>query len=410
MTTTQPLREAGTGVRLRVLDSAGMEQSLHMPGLDEHAAMRQARARGWRVLGVEALASAPAEPAGAGEAGPRLSLLLFSQELLALLNAGLTLPEALSALVAKERSAAARQVLQGVLGGLEVGRNFSDVLETLPAHFPPIYVATIRAAERTGDLPQALRRYVGYQQQFEELRKKLVSAAIYPAMLLVVGTFVMLFLLGYVVPRFSVVYESAGKDMPWLSMLLLQFGKALYAHWALGLAAVACVIGGIGLLLARAQGRAWLLGWVLRVPVLARKAQEFRLARFYRALGLLLVSGISLPRALGMVRGLLDAQQQGRLQDCLTAVTQGRMFSDALIAAGLANPIAESLIKVGERSGQLADMLERSAQFADDEFARWVDWASRLLEPLLMTLIGAVIGTVVVLMYMPIFDMANSLQ
>ncbi len=410
MATTPPPREAGTGVRLRVLDSAGLEQSLHLPGLDAHAAMRQARARGWRVLGVEAPPSSQLASSSTGPSGPRLSLLLFSQELLALLSAGLTLPEALAALVAKERSAAARQVLQAVLDGLEVGRNFSDVLETLPAHFPPIYVATMRAAERTGDLPQALRRYVGYQQQFEALRKKLVSAAIYPAMLLIVGTFVMLFLLGYVVPRFSIVYESAGQDMPWLSMLLLEFGKTLYAHWALALAAVLGVIAGIGLLLARAPGRAWLLERVLRVPVLARKAQEFRLARFYRALGLLLVSGVSLPRALGMVRGLLDGGQQQRLQDCLTAVTQGRMFSDALISAGLVNPIAESLIKVGERSGQLAEMLERSAQFADDEFARWVDWASRLLEPLLMTLIGAVIGTVVVLMYMPIFDMANSLQ
>lgn len=410
MVTKLSPQEARIGVRLRVLDGSGAQQSLDLPGVDEQAALRQARAQGWRVLGVDLLQASSTPDTQALESGPRLSLLLFSQELLALLEAGLTLPEALAALVAKERGGAARQLLRQVLSELEVGRNFSDVLEGLADHFPPIYVATVRASERTGDLPQALRRYVAYQQQFDELRKKLISAAIYPAMLLIVGSFVTLFLLGYVVPRFSVVYESAGQDMPWLSMLLLQFGKALYAHWAVGLALLVGLLTGIGLLLARPEGRGWLLDLVLRVPVLARQTREFRLARFYRALGLLLVSGISLPRAMGMVRGLLGSEQQTQLQDCLTAVTQGRMFSEALIEAGLANPIAESLIKVGERSGQLAEMLERSAQFADDEFARWVDWASRLLEPLLMTLIGAVIGTVVVLMYMPIFDMANSLQ
>ena len=111
-----------------------------------------------------------------------------------------------------------------------------------------------------------------------------------------------------------------------------------------------------------------------------------------------------------MVTGLLSGAQQTRLIRCQRAVEQGQSLSVALVASSLAHPVAESLVRVGERSGQMAQMLERTAQFVDDDFARWVDWSSRLLEPVLMVVIGVVIGVVVVLMYLPIFDLAGSLQ
>ena len=113
---------------------------------------------------------------------------------------------------------------------------------------------------------------------------------------------------------------------------------------------------------------------------------------------------------MGMVDGLLGAAQRARLVRARRLVEQGQSLSTALLAEQLAGPIAESLIKVGERSGQLADMLERTARFQDDDLARWLDWASRALEPLLMLLLGLLIGGVVVLLYLPIFELAGSLQ
>jgi general secretion pathway protein F len=154
----------------------------------------------------------------------------------------------------------------------------------------------------------------------------------------------------------------------------------------------------------------WLLDHVLRLPLLSQQADAFRLARFYRAVSLLLTAGIPLSRALEMVAGLLNSAQQQALARSRLAIEEGQPLSMALAAQGLSTPVADSLIKVGERSGQMAQMLERTASFADDEFSRWVDWASRLLEPILMTVIGVVIGAVVVLMYLPIFELAGSLQ
>lgn len=395
-------------LRLKVQGGDGRLQTLEFKDVTEAEAVRRATSRGFRVLSI-AMAMEAGGPTG-GYGRVEFPLVLFSQELLALLDAGLNLTEALATLHAKERHVMARAVLADVLLQLREGRNFSDVLAMAPQHFPQVYVATVRASERTGDLPQALARYIAYQLQFELLRKKLVSAAIYPVMLLVVGGFVLLFLLGYVVPRFSVVYESSGREMPWVSMLLLSFGKVIYNNWQIALVALIALISSLVWAISQPAGRVWLLGWVLRFPWLAAKADEFRLARFYRAVSLLLAAGISLPRAMGMVNGLLGPRQQTRLAKLRLAVENGQSLSGALVGADLASPVAESLIKVGERSGQMAEMLERTARFADDDFARWIDWASRLLEPVLMTIIGLVIGTVVVLMYMPIFELAGSLQ
>jgi general secretion pathway protein F len=403
------LSAAGTksSIRLRVAGPNGQSRTLDLPDMTAAQARRHAALRGLQVIAVEESAGKGTEPA---PRGGRFPLLLFTQELLALIEAGLNLTEALVTLRAKERQATALSVIEGLLQRVREGRSFSDALEMESSHFPPVYVATVRASERTGDLPRALKRFIDYQLQFDIIRKKLVSAAIYPAMLLVVGGFVTLFLLGYVVPRFSTVYESAGRDIPWMSSLLLTFGQAISNHWPLALGGLAVGLSMIGWLIGTEGGRAMVERQLVRLPWLARQAEDFRLARFYRAASLLLAAGIALPRALRMVDGLLSVHQQARLELARQAVEQGQPLSAALVEARLVSPVAESLIKVGERSGQLGDMLERTAKFHDEEFGRWVDWASRLLEPLLMTFIGLVIGTVVVLMYMPIFELAGSLQ
>lgn len=394
-------------VELRVARAGGGQESITIEAANEPAAVKAAAARGLRVLSV-------VPPVRAKTASQRgnggFSLMLFSQELLALLEAGLTLIEALQTLRRKETRLAAQRVLDAVLADLGEGRNFSDALAKRPAQFPELYVATIRAAERTGSLSDALSRYVVYEVQFDAIRRKLVSAAIYPAVLVVVGMLVILFLLGYVVPRFSTVYESAGREVPWLSGLLMQFGGMIYRHWDL------CLGAGLGIgvwaawLLRNAAARARMLQQVLRVPALARRADEFRLARFYRTLSLLLAAGIPLAQGLSMCSGLFSARQAAQLTRTRRAVEEGLPLSAALEREHLASAIGLSLIRVGEKSGRLADMLDRAARFHDDEFSRWIDVATRLLEPLLMVAMGIVIGGTVVLLYLPIFDLAGSLQ
>ncbi|MDQ1817082.1 type II secretion system F family protein [Massilia scottii] len=392
-------------LQVQAAAAAGSRQHIAIDAPSEADAIRIAARKGWRVLAIER-PQAPAEP----RRKHAFPLMQFSQELLALLEAGLNLTEAIATLHNKETQPGTRATIGAILQTLQQGKSLSDTLGDFPAIFPEIYVATVHAAERSGNLPEALGRFVAYQLQFEAIRKKLVSAAIYPVMLLVVGSLVTLFLLGYVVPKFSVVYETSGRDIPWASKMMLGFGQVMSAHPFLFLGALAALVGGLVFSLSHPAVRQRLILALLRLPVLSARAAEFRLARFYRALSLLLHAGIPLSKGLAMVSAMLLPGQQQQLDAARRAVQEGLPFSSALEQNQLATPVAQSLLKVGENTGRLGDMLERSARFHDEEFARWVDWASRLLEPLLMTFIGVVIGGVVVLMYMPIFELAGSLS
>lgn len=374
---------------------------------DEAMALMLAESRGMRVRRLTALdagsVAVPEQPA-------HFPLSLFCEELLSLLDAGLSLPEAMQVLVKKERQSAVRAVFVSVQQSLNDGRSFSDSIGRFPGCFPELFLAGIRASETTGGMQTSLRRYLDYQQRFDAIRKKLVSASVYPLVLLAVGSAVALFLLGYVVPRFSVVFESTGHDIPLASRIMLEIGAWLYAHWQGALLGFVIVVAGTAFLLMQAAVRQRLLLAVLRLPLLREQARIFYLSRFYRALSLLLQSGIPLAKALGMARGMLDPVQQLQLDQVSQQVQEGQPFSASLSRFGLGTAVADSLLAVGERSGRLDDMLERCARFHDDELGRYVDIASKLLEPALMTIIGVGVGVIVVLMYMPIFDLAGSIE
>ena len=369
-------------------------------------AQAQVMASGHTVVSV---APAPLFTRLAAPGTVRFPLLLFSQELLSLLDSGITIVEAIETLAEKENRPAVKSVLERMVLALREGRPFSATLEELPQSFPALYVATVRASERTSGLSEALGRYIAYATQLETLRGRLVSAALYPALLVAVSSLVILFLMGYVVPRFSHIYEDMGGNLPFLSRLLLQWGLAVEQYWPaiLGLLAalvVAAVQGGgrfVALRLAR-------LMW--RIPAVGEHMRVFQLARLYRTLGMLLRGGIALVPALDMVTGLLSAALQPRLTLATQHIREGNTLSHAFESTGLTTAVALRMLRVGERAGNMGDMMERIAAFHDEEMARWAEWVTKLLGPVLMLLMGLVIGAVVILMYLPIFQLADSIR
>jgi general secretion pathway protein F len=338
------------------------------------------------------------------------NLLLFSQELLSLMESGLSLIEAVEALAEKEHHAETRAVLQQVMAALYEGLPFSTALEHSSSAFPTLYVAMIRASERTGDMVQALARHVTYQSQIDTVRKKIVTASIYPVLLIVVGGLVMLFLLGYVVPRFSAIYESSGTSLPWMSQVLLAWGKLVQhrgGDLALGFVVLLALLGFV---LTRPATRKQAQETLWKLPALGETLRIYQLARFYRTLGMLLRGGIPLVTGMRMVSSLLQPMLRARLQAVEQEVREGRSLSVAMEANDMTTPVALRMLRVGERTGRMGEMMERIGIFYDDEIARAVDWFTRLLEPALMVIIGLVIGMVVTLMYMPIFELAGSVQ
>ena len=338
------------------------------------------------------------------------NLVLFSQELTTLLNAGLPLIDALESLAEKENAPQARKTLSELVRLLYEGKSFSQALAQLSAVFPPLYVALVQSSEKTGAVGDALGRYVSYRQRMDEVRQKIVSASIYPLLLLVVGSGVVLFLMGYVVPRFSLVFEGLGENLPWLSQMLMSAGMFLHAHQGEFFGAVVASIVAVTFLQRRPAFRQAVGRMIEKLPAVHKRIVMYELARFYRSLGILLQGGIPLVTAMGMVRGLLTVASSLRLDQACERVREGQSLSAALELNHLVTPVSLRLLRAGEQSGNLGQMMERSADFYDEEVGRWIEWFVRLFEPLLMTFIGLLIGVIVILMYIPIFELASSIH
>jgi general secretion pathway protein F len=339
---------------------------------------------------------------------------LFSIELMSLLDAGLNLVEALQTLGEKETAGRSNnggsEVLSGLLAAIHRGEAFSQAVAAVPQHFPPLYVATVKASERTGDLREALGRYIAYQEELERVKKRVVSASIYPAILMLVGALVISFLMFYVVPRFAQVYEDMAGSLPLFSRLLLAFGNFVGNHALLLGAFTLASLGSLAWAFTRPRFRSWLNRRLWQIPALGERMKVYQLARLYRTAGMLLRAGIPVVRALEMTQGLLARHLQPQLLQARREVENGQPMSAAFAAAGLATPVATRMMLVGERSGDMGRMLGEIARFHDDEVARYVDWFTRAFEPLLMAALGIAVGVVVVLMYMPIFELAGNIR
>jgi len=341
---------------------------------------------------------------------PAFHVLPFSHELLTLLRAGLSLVSALEAIAEKERHPSARAVVDALLLRLRRGGRLSEAMAESEAGFPQILVAGVRASERTGNLDEALQRYADYARRMDEVRKKLVATMIYPSLLLAVGLLVSAFLIGYVVPKFASVYRETGGEMPWASAMLLEFGRVLGAHPGEAAGAALGLVAAVVTILSRASTRDAFGRRMRALPGVGPRIRVYEISRLYRTLAMLLRGGTPIVPALGLAATMLSGALRPSLAAAAREIAQGSPISRALDGHGLTTPVGNRMLGVGEKGGGMADMLERIADYHDEETARWVDWASRLFEPVMMALLGVLIGGIVVLLYMPIFDLAGAVQ
>jgi len=379
---------------------------LLLDAADARDAESQARAKGYSVIAIKAQQQWAALIHWSKSAFP---LVLFSQELVALLDAGLPLLDSLETLAEKEEQVEIKKTLAKIISLLYEGHTFSYALEQLPHDFPALYVATVRSSERTGALAEVLSRYVKYQTQMELVKRKVVHSSIYPVILTVVGSLVVLFLMMVVVPRFSHIYEDIGGNLPFMSQLMMNFGLFLDAHWKIMMMLIVAVATAVVIALTKPANRGWIEQKLWQMPVIGKRLHLYQMARFYRSLGMLLQGGMSIVAALQLVSGLLQASIREKLALAATSIREGRAISQAMEKYGLITPLALRLLRVGEQTGQMGEMMERIAAFYEDDMERWTDKFIRLFEPLLMAAVGLIIGTIVVLMYFPIFELAGSI-
>ena len=395
---------------VRTISGDNVVSRLTVDARDEADARAQVEGRGLIAAAVRPASDALSGARSKQRArAPRLDLILFSQELLALLTAGLSIVESLEALLEKDAQPTTRAVLTRLLAGLREGKRFSGVLAEQPLVFSLLYIGVVRTAEGTSDLPRSLVRFIEYQQRVATVRNKVVSAAIYPAILLLVGGAVTAFLIGFVVPRFAEVYQGTGRSLPWLSQQMLDWGQFFAQHTVSVLAALAALLAGAVAGVRQVLQTVGVAGLLSKIPGVGERIRIFELSRLYLTLGMLIEGGITIVAAMDIVHGIVSPRVRGSLRASKTLIEAGTPLSQAFEVNHLTTPISLRMLRVGERTGEMGPLLIQSATFYDGEISRWIDRFTRTFEPLLMAAIGLVVGLIVVMLYLPIFDLAGGM-
>jgi len=410
------------------LNVNGELQQFDLLALNKDEAQREAAQRARQVdVQVVEVCAARADAAGFSRQHmslarmfrrSRFDLSLFVYELLALLRAGLALTEALETLDERRRQnqpGAAEEkghyVLSELIRLMQQGKSFSVSLAAHPDCFSALFVAMVAASEQTGGMTQALERYLQYDGQVSLVRQKIIAASLYPVMLMITGMVVAFFLLWFLAPRFGHVYEGmTHAELPLMSQWLINFGLFVSDHTVASLVCVAATLAGTAVLATRPTVQQQCLVLLGRIAWIGAMLKLMQLARFYRSLGMLLQGGVALLPSLAMTRELLPLTLQAGLTRSMLSIAQGKKMSQSLEQESLMTSIALRLLRAGERNGQIAGMLEQAAMFHEREITQWVDRFARLIEPVLMLIMGLGIGSIVVLLYLPIFDLAGSLQ
>jgi general secretion pathway protein F len=333
----------------------------------------------------------------------------WCRELRTLLVAGMTAVEAIETLAAGADDPARRELHASLLRSLQDGWTLSRAMQGADV-FPSVLIAGVAAGERTGDLVEALGDYLRYDDMLSRLKRQATGAAIYPAVVVALGGAISLFLLVYVVPRFARMYSDRHEAVSGVTASVLWLSETVSTQAPMLLAAAA--LGGLALAWAWISGRLVQVASAVAdtISPLSRQLDHFRLAKLYQSLSLMVRGGYPLLDAMQVCEGLDLGRRLGdRIRSARQRIEQGGPASAGFADAGLADAVVERLLRVGERAGSFDGVLRTIAERHALAFSIFVERATRLVEPVLMLLVALVVGSIVVMMYMPIFDIAGGL-
>lgn len=334
--------------------------------------------------------------------------LLFTQELGALIRAGLTVPEALAEVAERPDAPGFARVLSRVSEAVQEGVPLSNACARHPDVFAQTFVSALRTGERGGDLGRALTTFHGHLLRQAAIRSKLGQAVVYPLFLLATLVVILAVLFLFVLPRFSAIYADFNAQLPAATRVLM--GAVHRLPWLIAGAAAAALAAGLGY----RRGRATEAGRIrsdrikARIPVVGPLYSAWVVADLARTLSTLLQAGTPLPAALAAAHGSLGSRAVAqRFSRVMEDVASGRSLADSLRTHRIVPGSAVKLIAVGEKAGNLAAMLDEVARFHEDQLQNRLARAMSLIEPAMMLLMGILVGGIIIVMYLPIFQLAD---
>lgn len=333
-------------------------------------------------------------------------VLFFTQDLSALIDAGLPMDKALNILISVSENEKFKQVVSGILKNIESGNSLSESLSKFPKIFSTLYINMVRAGETGGVLPAVLDRLGVFLENSQDLRDYIKSAMVYPLFLVFVGGVSIIIMLTFVIPKFSVIFSDMGQAMPMSTKILLGMSNGLRDYWWV----IAGVIAVLAILIRRyirtPAGRIKADRMKIKAPVIGKLVKSVEVARFSRTLGTLIHSGVPILMALHLVREIITNQLiSGSLKMVYDRVKEGESLSAPLNQLGIFPPLAVQMISVGEQTGKLDQMLLRVAENYEKVVRNMVKRFVNLLEPVMILTMGLIVGFIVISMLMAVFSM-----
>jgi len=353
---------------------------------------------------------------GGGQFGKRAgklkqsTFLIFNQQFLTLIKAGLPILTALDLLIKRQRDKFLLQLLENVRERVKGGELLSDAFAAQQI-FPKMYTTTLMAGEKSGSMEEVLGRYIQYQRMVQTFRKKLMVSLVYPALLVSVVTVMLIFLITYVVPKFADLFNNLGADLPAITVFMLSIGlKAQKYGWLVLLAGIAAVI-----LLLRwkrsDKGAEQIDRILLALPLIGEIRLKYQVANFSRILGTLLQGGLPLVPAMQTAGESMSSRQMlNGVTVAAERVKEGQSLAHSLEAQKLFPDLAVEMLEVGESTGALPAMLSSVAEFYEEDVQTALGAAMALIEPLILVVMAVFVGGILISLYMPIFTLGANVH
>jgi type IV pilus assembly protein PilC len=340
-------------------------------------------------------------------------LTLFTRQLATLIEAGLPLLRSLTTLARQERNPVMRTTMLQLSEAVESGGTFSEALAQHPRIFDKLYVNMVKAGELGGVLEIVLTRLSEFQEKSQKIKGKVVSAMVYPVVVLVIAAAILTFLLIFIVPKFQQIFQDAlpGKPLPAITIFVIDCSHMLVDQWYIVVGVIVLCVVGYKALSSTTAGIAFLDRLALKIPVFGDLTSKTAISRFARTLGTLISSGVPILQALNITRdtagNTVVANAINKIHD---SVKEGESVVGPMESSGVFPPMVTSMVQVGEETGQLPDMLVKVADVYENEVDNVVSGLTSILEPIMIVMLAVIVGTIVIALFMPMVGLITGMS
>jgi type IV pilus assembly protein PilC len=335
--------------------------------------------------------------------------LAFNKEFVALIRAGLPILSSLEILTERRKNPAFRRVLVDIRERVKGGEALSDAFTAHGAMFPRLYAASLASGERSGELGSVVARYVDYSSRLLQIQRKVVSALIYPAILLTLSTGLITLMMFVIIPKFSAFLSDFNQDLPLLTRIVVGFAVLCRSNWHLAILGLVTGVSTLVLWTRTPAGRSWLDAFKLRVPLVGRVIGDYAQNRFTRTLATLQAGGIPLVTSIELAGGAVgNVIYERSLAEVANRVREGSSLWESLDQTKLMSDITIQMVKVGESTGALVEMLNHASDFTDEEIDTRLSRIVTLIEPLMLVFMAVIIAVMLLSIYLPLIRVYGS--